>query len=453
MLGLDPTFPLKYMVYFLLVVRSGGAGTIKGPLVAALILGVFDVAGKYYVPQIGGFVIYALMVVLLIALSARGFMDARVTAVEGTRDAARPCPRPGAGVRWRSAFWLVAARWRSSCSPIAACSCSQILIAGLFAVSLDLILGYAGIVSLGHAAFFGIGAYTAGLLARARLGRAAVGARRRGGRRRRRWVTSVSFLVVRGGDLTRLMVTLGIGLMLSEAANQASSITGGVDGLSRRATIAHALRPAFASTSTARTAYLYASRSCSPCSCSRGGSCIRRSAWRCAASARTRERMPAIGAPSTAGCARSSRWRPAIAGVAGALLAQTTQFVGIDTLGFPRSAELLIMLVLGGTGRLYGGLVGAAVFMVAQDYLAGINPVYWQFWLGLLLVVDRALRARRAHGRARARSRGWRNGWRGELAGMTTALAHRRACASRFGAFDANRRRLAGRSRPARGTR
>ena len=65
-LGLDPSFPIKYMVYFLLVVAVGGAGTIKGPLLAALILGVFDVAGKYYVPGVGGFVIYALMVVLLI---------------------------------------------------------------------------------------------------------------------------------------------------------------------------------------------------------------------------------------------------------------------------------------------------------------------------------------------------------------------------------------------------
>ena len=76
-----------------------------------------------------------------------------------------------------------------------------------------------------------------------------------------------------------------------------------------------------------------------------------------------------------------------MAGVAGALLAQTTQFVGLDVLGFPRSADLMIMLVLGGAGRLYGALVGAAVFMIAQDFLSDINPVYWQFWLGLLLVV------------------------------------------------------------------
>jgi branched-chain amino acid transport system permease protein len=76
-----------------------------------------------------------------------------------------------------------------------------------------------------------------------------------------------------------------------------------------------------------------------------------------------------------------------IAGIAGALLTQTTQFVGLDVLGFPRSADLVIMLVLGGTGRLYGGLIGAALFMIAQDWLSGINPVYWQFWIGLLLVL------------------------------------------------------------------
>jgi branched-chain amino acid transport system permease protein len=69
-LGLDAGFPLKFMVYFLLVVVVGGAGTIKGPLVAALVLGILDVAGKYYVPQVGAFVIYAAMVLLLIAFPA-----------------------------------------------------------------------------------------------------------------------------------------------------------------------------------------------------------------------------------------------------------------------------------------------------------------------------------------------------------------------------------------------
>ena len=106
---------------------------------------------------------------------------------------------------------------------------------------------------------------------------------------------------------------------------------------------------------------------------------------------------------SAGACATVFTLAAAMAGVAGALLAQTTQFVGIDTLGFQRSAELLIILAFGGTGRLYGGLLGAAVFIVAQDVLAGINPVYWQFWLGAVLVVAGAGRAGRPHGRARSR--------------------------------------------------
>ena len=98
-------------------------------------------------------------------------------------------------------------------------------------------------------------------------------------------------------------------------------------------------------------------------------------------------RMPAIGAPVTRRLTAIYTISAAMAGVAGGLLAQTTQFVGLDVFGFPRSADLMIMLVLGGTGRLYGGLVGATVFMIAHSYLSDLNPVYWQFWLGLLLVV------------------------------------------------------------------
>jgi branched-chain amino acid transport system permease protein len=261
---------------------------------------------------------------------------------------------------------------------------SQILITALFAVSLDLILGYAGIVSLGHAAFFGIGAYTAGLLAVhgwhepiSGLVVAAAVATIAG--------YLVSFLVVRGGDLTRLMVTLGIGLMLWEAANKASSITGGVDGLSG-VTISPILG-IWKFDIGGRTAFVYALVVVflvfllvrrlvnSPFGLSLRG--IREGG----------KRMPAIGAPVPRRLRAIFTIAAGVAGIAGALLAQTTQFVGIDTLGFPRSAELMIMLVLGGTGRLYGGLVGAAIFMIAQDYLSGINPVYWQFWIGLFLVV------------------------------------------------------------------
>ena len=261
---------------------------------------------------------------------------------------------------------------------------SQIMIVGLFAVSLDLILGYAGIVSLGHAAFFGLGAYTAGLLAVHGWGEplsgllaAAVVAGVAG--------LLTSFLVVRGQDLTRLMVTLGIGLMLFEAANKASSITGGVDGLSGM--MVGKLFGTFEFDLNGNVAFWYSFAVLfllfavlrrvvkSPFGLSLIG--IREGV----------RRMPSLGVNVNRRLVAIFTVGAAVAGVAGALLAQTTQFVGLDALGFPRSAELVIILVLGGTGRLYGGLVGAAVFMLLQDYIAGLNPTYWQFYIGLLLVM------------------------------------------------------------------
>jgi branched-chain amino acid transport system permease protein len=261
---------------------------------------------------------------------------------------------------------------------------TQIAITGLFALSLDLILGYAGIVSLGHAAFFGLGAYAAGLLARNGMGDPLLGlgvavaiAGCAG------FITS--FLVLRGADLTRLMVTLGVGLMLFEAANKLTAYTGGVDGL--QDITVKPLLGLFAFDMYGRTGYVYCvvvlfvlfwiARHLvhSPFGLELRG--IRLNALR----------MPALGSPVNKRLVAIYTIGAAYAGVAGALLTQTTAFVSIDVLSFPRSAELLLILVLGGTGSLYGALLGTIVFMVAHHMLADINPQYWQFWLGLLLVL------------------------------------------------------------------
>jgi branched-chain amino acid transport system permease protein len=260
---------------------------------------------------------------------------------------------------------------------------SQIFINALFALSIDLILGYAGIVSLGHAAFFGLGAYTAGLLALhgwnepltgvllAALVAATAG-----------FLTS--FLVVRGHELSRLMVTLGVGLLFYEAANKAAVVTGGVDGLS--GIVMGKMFGRFSFDIGGTTAYWYSllvtfalfalckRMLSSPFGLSLRG--IREGS----------ARMPAIGAPVRRRLVAVFTLSAALAGIAGALLTQTTEFVGLEVLGFPRSAQALIMVVLGGAGQMYGGLVGAAVFLFLQDILSGLNPVYWQFWLGLLLI-------------------------------------------------------------------
>lgn len=261
---------------------------------------------------------------------------------------------------------------------------SQILFTGLFALSLDLILGKAGILSLGHAAFFGIGAYTAGLLAAHGWGEpvsgllaAAVAAALLG------WLTS--FLVLRGNNLARLMITMGIAALLHEIANRNTWLTGGVDGMQGITMLP--LLGLFPFDIGGRTAYVYCFVVCfaiflllrrmdhSPMGMSLVG--LRENGTR----------MRAIGVNVNRRLTLVYVLGAAIAGMAGALLAQTTQYVALDALGVQRSADVLVMLVIGGVGQLYGGLVGAAVFMVAQNLLSNVNPIYWQFWMGLLLIL------------------------------------------------------------------
>jgi branched-chain amino acid transport system permease protein len=287
--------------------------------------------------------------------------------------------------RWRIseiAFWLAALLpfWLFPSYLVLA---SQIAITALFALSLDLILGYAGIVSLGHAAFFGLGAYAAGLLAKHGWGEPlsglVVGAA----------VAALvgyasSFIIARFRHLALIMLTLGFGLLLHEAANSAGWLTGGADGL--QGVRVWPLLGRFRFDLWGYTAYSYALVVLfvlfllvrrlihSPFGLALRG--IRENSVR----------MPAIGAPSRAHIRTVYTLSAAVAGVAGALLAQTTETVSLEVLSFARSADLLVMLVLGGAGMLYGGLVGSIIFMVARDQFSGINPQYWYFWIGLLLV-------------------------------------------------------------------
>jgi branched-chain amino acid transport system permease protein len=260
---------------------------------------------------------------------------------------------------------------------------SQIAITALFALSLDLILGYAGIVSLGHAAYFGFASYTAGLIAKWGWGEpisglivAAAAAGLLG------YLTS--FIISRFRHLALIMITLGLGLLLHEAANSASWLTGGADGL--QGVRMWKLFGMFQFDLWGYTAYTYslvvlflcflvARRLInSPFGLALRG--IRENAVR----------MPAIGAPSSAHIRKIYTIAAVMAGVAGALLAQTTETVSLETLSFQRSADVLVILILGGAGRLYGGIIGAIIYMVARDQFSGINPQYWYFWIGTLLV-------------------------------------------------------------------
>ena len=284
---------------------------------------------------------------------------------------------------WEYVLWLaaLASPWLLASHALII---NEIAIVALFALSLDLILGYTGIVSLGHAAFFGMGAYSAALFAKlvmpdpltglavAVLSAAALGA-------------MCSATILRGSDLTRLMVTLGVGLILMELANKLDWLTGGADGL--QGVVMGPLLGRFEFNLSGRTAALYslsvllvlfvlARRFVN----SPFGATLK-------AIRDNRLRAMAIGIPVSRHLAVVYTVAAALAGAAGALLAQTTGFASLDVFEFHRSADVMLILVIGGVGWLYGGVIGAIVFKLMQDAISSITPQYWTFWIGLFLVL------------------------------------------------------------------
>src|SRR5499427_3680211 len=262
---------------------------------------------------------------------------------------------------------------------------TEIAWLGLFALSLDLILGYAGIISLGHAAFFGLGSYAAALFAKHGIINEPVLALVVSGLVASVLGFATSFLVLRGSDLTRLMVTLGVALIMREIANQIPELTGGADGL-QGVTVAPILgmfefdifgHVAYAYCLTVLfVLFLLARRIVySPF-----GLSLR-------AVKGNPLRASAISISVNARLVSIYTFAAFYAGIAGALLAQTTAFASLDVFSFERSADLLLVLIIGGTGYLYGGLIGAVIFKLMQDWIANLTPQYWQFWIGLVLVL------------------------------------------------------------------
>jgi branched-chain amino acid transport system permease protein len=284
---------------------------------------------------------------------------------------------------WEFALWalLLASPWVLQSRALLI---NEIAIVALFAVSLDLILGFTGIVSLGHAAFFGMGAYVAALFAKLVMPDPLVGL-----------VVAIavstvlgavcSLTIIRGSDLTRLMVTLGVGLILAELANKLDWLTGGADGL--QGVVMGPLLGRFEFDLYGQTSAAYSMLVLlllfvlarhlvnSPF-----GATLK-------AIRDNRLRAMAIGIPVTQRIAVVYTVAAGMAGAAGALLAQTSGFASLDVFEFHRSADVMLVLVVGGTGWLYGGVAGALVFTLLQNFISSITPQYWTFWIGLFLVV------------------------------------------------------------------
>lgn len=261
---------------------------------------------------------------------------------------------------------------------------TQILIAILFTLSLDLIIGYAGIITLGHAAFYGVGAYAAGMLAAkagwsepfsgllfAGLAAGVVG-------------LVSGLILLRYTGLALLMLTMATAILLYEIANVQAEFTGGFDGL-----LGITIAPLFGRFEYdlwGHTHYLYTLGILficfvvvrlvvySPFGLALSG--IRENNLR----------MNAIGAAVRAKLVTVYVISAVIAGIAGGLFAQTNAFVTLEVLGFHTSGAVMVMLVLGGMGRLYGAFAGATVYILLRSELAKISPEFWEIGVGVTLI-------------------------------------------------------------------
>jgi len=261
---------------------------------------------------------------------------------------------------------------------------TSVLVMALFALSLDLLLGFAGVLSLGHAVPFGIGAYACALINLAGWHEAISGALA-GGAIAGLFALAVGPLILRMSGLPFIMVTLGIGAVLYEAANKAVWLTGGDNGLP--GVTLDPLLGVFRWSVLGQTGYLYALGWLFALFCLARRLVASPFGMALQGIRENPRRMQLVGAPVLRHLVVAYGLASAIAGIAGALSAQTNAFVGLEVLSLNTSIDGLVMLVLGGVGRLYGGLVGAPVYMFVQHFAREWNPYYWMFLIGALLII------------------------------------------------------------------
>jgi len=284
---------------------------------------------------------------------------------------------------WEPVLWLVPLAV-VALFPGSSFLVNQMAIMALFAISLDLVLGYAGIMSLGHAAFFGMGAFAAGLFAKFVMPEPIAGLV---------FAMAVgsisaylcSYTILRGSELTIVMVTLGVSLILFEVGNYMTWLTGGADGL--QGVVMAPVLGLFPFTFDGVTAayyslvvlavFLVVYRRVVNSPFGTGLRLIRDN----------RLRASAIGIDTDKRIKLAYTLAGAIAAAAGAVQTHSMNFASLDAFAFERSADVLLMVVIGGTAWIYGGVIGAIVFIGLHHVLSDLTPQYWTFWVGVFLVL------------------------------------------------------------------
>lgn len=261
---------------------------------------------------------------------------------------------------------------------------TQVLIAVIFAIAIDLCVGYAGIVTLGHAVYFGLGAYTAGILSVRGMGQPLLGLLA-GAAVAGVAAAAIGGIILRTSRFTLLILSLGAVFLAREVANAARGLTGGVDGLP--GIVTPPLFGRFEFDLYGHTGFGYAFGVVAVIFVAVRWLVHTPLGQTIAAVRDNPDRAAAIGIPVLPRLVLMHALSGAIAGIGGALQTEISQFVGLNAMGFELSANGLVMLALGGAGRLYGAFIGPAVFLVAQDRLSHIGPAMMPLWIGTMVII------------------------------------------------------------------
>jgi branched-chain amino acid transport system permease protein len=374
-IGLYPGMDSEILIPAFIVIVIGGMGSLRGAFVGSLLIGIADTFGKAYFQSIALFLIYLAMTAVLL-IRPQGLFGIKYTDIAiapAIATTSRPSTVQRSAVEFLVLLALLALPFLMTDYPRALIS--EIFIFAIFAMSLDLLLGFTGLMSLGHAAFFGLGAYAVAVLGtqfgvNAWLGVAAgivvagCGA------------ALIGFFCVRTGGIPFLMLTLAFSQLVFSVALKWRDVTGGSDG------IAIADKPSYFGFDLSNSLVMYF-MALSFFALTYWG--LRRLLNAPLGHAfvgirENEQRMAAIGYPTRAYKLISFTIAGAIAGLAGGLYAIFNGFISADAVYWTASGDILIMTMLGGAGTLIGPAVGAAIVLLMKNVVSS----YSDHWLAII---------------------------------------------------------------------
>ena len=380
-IGLYPGMDTEILIPALIVIVIGGMGSLRGAFVGSLLIGEADTFGRAYLPNMALFLIYLVMLIVLL-LRPQGLFGIKYSGVSAAPTViAASAPPTTAQTKLLGMLAVVAMLVFPFVLPdYTRTLIAEIFIFAIFAMSLDILVGYTGLMSLGHAAFFGLGAYTVAILGvlfgmNAWLGVAAGVTIAAAG------AAVIGFFCVRTSGIPFLMLTLAFSQLVFSAALKWRNLTGGSDGL------AIFEKPSFLGWALSDSLAMYFMALAFFLLCYWGlRRLINAPLGHIFVGIRENEpRMLAIGYATSTYKVLSFTIAGALAGLAGGLYAIFNGFISPDAVYWTASGDILIMVMLGGAGTLTGPVIGTAIFMLMKNLVSSYSE-HWMLIIGVVFI-------------------------------------------------------------------